>query len=129
MDAGAAFGSNHDPVGDVDLVLVSGAAALTLTGWAYGVLGEVGPSVELGWARAKGVPLAPLVQGSQVEAAVVVTSLRAAAGYVIAAHWRAVAGLEVGGTPAALDVRAEGRRVAGIGGAEMGARIGLGYQF
>jgi hypothetical protein len=129
VDAGAAFGSNHDPVGDVDLVLVSGAAALTLTGGAYGIQGEMGPSVELGWARAKGVPLAPLVQGSQVETAVVVTSLRAAAGYAIAAHWRAVAGLEVGGTPAALDVRAEGRRVAGIGGAEMGARIGLGYNF
>jgi hypothetical protein len=126
-DGGAAFGTAHDAIGDVDLAFVSGAVGIAL-GTDSGTLGvEIGPKVEVGRATARGIPFDTTVRGSRADAALVTASLLAAISMRIAPDWRAALAVDVGATPAGLDARADGRRAGGLGGPMLGVRIGVGY--
>jgi hypothetical protein len=126
-DAGAAFGSAHDPLGDVDMALASGGVALTYSAEGPFLRSELGPKIEVGWATAQGVPMGATVEGSRANAAVVTASILAAISTHLRADWWSALAVEVGGTTAGLDARADMRRAAGVGGLMLGVRLGVAY--
>jgi len=126
-DAGAAFGSAHDPVGDIALVLVSGALGLAVSSEVGPVRAEIGPRIEAGWANARGIAFDATVRASGASSAIAAVSLAAEACFRITPAWWGAAGVDAGTTLAGLDARADGRRAAGIGGPMMGIRVGAGY--
>jgi hypothetical protein len=126
VDAGAAFGSAHDPVGDIALVLVSGALGLAVSSEAGPVRAEIGPRIEAGWGNARGIAFDAGVQASSASRAIAVVSLAAQAYFRITNAWWGAAGVDAGATLAGLDARADGRRAAGLGGPMMGIRVGAG---
>jgi hypothetical protein len=126
-DVGAAFGSAHDPVGDIALVLVSGALGLAISSEVGPVRAEIGPRIEAGWANARGIAFDASVQASSASSAVAAVSLAAEACFRITSAWWGAAGVDAGTVLAGLDARADGRRAAGIGGPMMGIRVGAGF--
>jgi hypothetical protein len=128
-DVGAAFGTAHDPIGDIDLVLVSGALGLAASSEVGPLRAEVGPRFEMGWAHARGVPFDTTVLGSSASGATIAGLLDAQMWFRVASRAWLSTGVAAGDTFLGLDARADGRRAAGIGGPTMGVRVGAGMSW
>jgi len=126
-DAGAAFGSAHDPLGSVQLTLVSGAAGLALLGRAGPLSVEIGPRLEAGPIEARGSPIAASAQGARLDGALVAASLFAGLGIAWSPRWLGVLAFDVGDALVGLEARSDNRPTAGTTGPMLGARVGFSY--
>lgn len=127
VDAGAAFGSVYDALGDVELTLVSGAASLTLFQGVGALSFEIGPRVEVGWVDARGLPISPGARPGRVDGTFAAASLVAALGVQWSAHWRGMFSFDVGDAFAGLQARSDDRPTAGTIGPMLAARVGFSY--
>jgi len=127
LDAGAAFGSAHDPLGSIELALLSGAASLTLLGHAGAISMEIGPRMKVGWIDARGSPISPGTRGGQLDGTFIAASLLAVLGIQWSARWEGIFSVDVGDAFAGLEVRSDSRPAAGTIGPMLAARIGFSY--
>jgi hypothetical protein len=130
-DAGVAFATVQGSLGDISLTVASGALGVAWIARAGSIRLEVGPKAELGMTAAKGVPNSDSsgVRGSNANPVFATASILASAWAVVAGDWSCMFAIDVGGTLAGLDARADGRPVAEVRGAMLGARVGLGRAF
>jgi hypothetical protein len=126
-DAGAAFGSAHDPLGSVQLTLVSGSAGLALLGRAGALSVEIGPRIEGGWIRARGSPIGTSAGGGRLDSAFMAASLFGGLGIAWSPRWAGVLAIDVGGAFVGLEARSDNRPTAGTTGPMLGARVGFSY--
>lgn len=136
VDAGVAFGSGASLLGDVDVLVASGAVAATFTrGTTVAV--ELGPRVEVGVARAVGrVASGRSATGVSVgedEAALVGVGLVAGVRGRLSATWAASLELEGQWVFGGVDARAVDRvtgldaRAAGVFGPAVSLRAGIAW--
>jgi hypothetical protein len=128
-DGGAGMGRNHDVLGDVETLTVSGGLALLLAHAAGASRVAVGPRIELGWVRSRGLGAAAGVAEHDIAGLLAALSLVASVTAPVTARFVAACAVDVGGVLAGAEARADGRTVAGVAGVVVGVDAGVGYRF
>lgn len=124
-DAGAAYGRTSDPLGGIDLWMVTAAVGPSLgRAWEHGSA-ELGPRVELGWGSARGLPAHAGIEGQRASTLLVITTLAATSRLRLGTRFWATLDGEVGPVVHALTALVNTRASSGFGGAMVGARLGL----
>ncbi len=129
VDAGVAWGTQRDTLGDVAVTLASGGAGLTAMAGRGSLRFELGPEIEVGWIWARGVPKGSGVLGSTAGAALGAASVLASLFAEIAPRWTGIATLDLGVAFSGVEARADTRSVADTSGLMVGVRAGLAYAF
>jgi hypothetical protein len=131
FDVGVAFGAVHDSLGDISLTVASAGSGIAWVARAGAVRFEVGPKLELGGIAAEGVPSGDgsSVRGSTASSFFASASMLGSAWAKTAGDWTSMFAIDVGGVLAGLEARADGRPVAEVRGAMLGARVGFGRAF
>jgi hypothetical protein len=127
IDGGAVYGRRSDPLGTIDVVLISGALALTgFVSVAHGTL-EFGPEVESGGLWAHGNASRPGVIASGGTTLVIATSFAATLrGRLGDRSWLGVA-VRGGVVLRGATLLADAREAGGFTGAMLGARAGVSF--
>jgi len=126
-DATAGWTSANDPLGDVSLALYSGGVSFLATAGTLPEF-EIGPHLELGYARAVGAARGAGSIAAGAGHAIALASL-AAGVRVWLDRWALLAEFEAGAALAGAEIFADDRRIATISGFFAGARIGLAFGF
>lgn len=125
LDAGALYGTATDPLGDVEITLVSGRAGVALASETESLSAALGPRLELGWGHAEGRPFEVGTRGDSGGAFVATTSLAASLRVRLVDRWWALIEPEVGGVLRGFRARADERAPAGVTGALAGVGVGI----
>lgn len=125
--ASAAYSPGEHALGDVDLFMVNGRAAVcfALAGGSY--LVEVGPFVELGWGHARGAPSQDLVVGDDASALVALTGLTFGARFALTGSTWLDGSVDFGPTLSGLSALVDGQRERSIDGLSGGLHLGLAW--
>lgn len=128
-EIGAWAGGRADPLGSVNFTLVTGAIGLGVIvgSWPRARI-ELGPEVELGWARASGsadLATTAALQGSTWAS---LGSLVASAHIRLAGRFSMLAEVRFGATFHGLTASSDGRDAGGVAGVCGGARWGVAYE-
>jgi hypothetical protein len=126
FDGGALFGTGHDPLGDVDIGMVTGAlAVLFSTPREAAFAAAIGPRVELGVAWASGSPQSQSTSSYVASGFIATASALGAFHFRIADSWRLAVELQGGATVAPFEAFADTRRVSAVEGAMFGVGLGV----
>jgi hypothetical protein len=127
VDAGVLSGSRADPLGEITLRVVTGAASISAVSAAGPLSLRVGPRLEVGRAFASGSSSdESLASGASAGGWVAMASLSAGARAGLGAGISALVDVDVGATLRGFDALADGRRALGVGGGLAGLRVGVG---
>ena len=131
-DAGALWGSAHDPLGDVDETIATVGVGLLGTGGPEGLLLGLGPRVQAGAGRFRGIAAAPTTVASSTTAPVLLLTLSGFAAFRVEGSLWAFFALDVGTSAYGFDALAESgadrRHVADVLGPILSARLGIGWR-
>jgi hypothetical protein len=125
IDAGAWYGRARDPIGEIDLWLVTGALGGSVSATFEATEIEVGPRVELGYAHAEGRTTQQDVATEGGGTFVSILSLPATGRVRLASSLWAGIDLELGAVLHGLRAQADDRASGGLRGAALSARFGL----
>ncbi len=129
LDVGAWYGLGTDLLGHIDLVAVTGAAALLFGGRRGGRIAALGPRLEAGWCLAQGRPFPDSVaEGGSISSAVVVISAEATIRFSLSRRsWLLIDGA-LGYAVVGPEGTADGRVAAGIEGVVVSLGLGLSFR-
>ena len=120
-------GTAADPLGDVALYGAGLAASLRAAHLAPDLVVEVGPRVDAGWARARGIPASDGVRGASLDAAHVAIGADLRARARLDSRFWILAGAEIGYSLVGIDARSDTRRVTAQIGPRMALSLGLSW--
>ena len=126
-DAAGGWGAFSDPLGNGNVAVYSGGVSLLAASGRRPEL-EVGPHLELGYARAVGLASGPNSIGSHDGRAIALISVTTAARFWFD-RWAAFVAMDLGTTLLGAEIFAADRRAAAVHGAFGGARAGVAFGY
>ncbi|MFO0628599.1 MAG: hypothetical protein U0325_23700 [Polyangiales bacterium] len=125
LDLGAQRGTAFDPLGEIDLGMVTGALGATLTAGGERVALELGPRVEAGWSWVTGRPTVAGVRGGQGDAAVFFLSVIATLRVRVSPRWWTTLDATAGTPLRAVVIESGAARAAGFTGPMLTLGLGV----
>jgi hypothetical protein len=127
LDIDAAHGVSLDRLGRIELTLVGAALAVGPTAHLGQAELTLLARAFVGWARAAGTPYDPSTRSDAGSDAILLLTAGAHARVPIVDAFAGSVDVEVGGAVAGLEAHASGRAVAGVLGATLAVRVGVGW--
>jgi hypothetical protein len=127
VDAGAALGSAHDPLGDISMGLATAGARLLALGGGRSLALGVGPRLDVGAAWYSGNPASPLVSGASDAGPIAALGLDAVVYASMTPAWGLLLDAEGGMGIKSFGATADGRLVADAAGPFLTVRAGLAF--
>ncbi len=125
LDLGAQSGTAFDPLGEIDLGMVTGALGATLTAGGERVALELGPRVEAGWSWVSGRPTVAGVRGGQGDAAVFFLSVLATLRVRVSPRWWTTLDATAGTPLRPVVIESGAARAAGFSGPMLTLGLGV----
>lgn len=125
MDLGAQSGTAFDPLGEIDLGMVTGAVGATLTAGGERVALELGPRVEAGWSWVTGRPTVAGARGGQGDAAVFFLSVLATLRVRVSPRWWTTLDATAGTPLRPVVIESGAARAAGFSGPMLTLGLGV----
>jgi signal transduction histidine kinase len=125
LDVGAQRGTAFDPLGEIDLGMVTGALGATLTAGGERVALELGPRVEAGWSWVSGRPTVAGVRGGQGDAAVFFLSVLATLRVRVSPRWWTTLDAAAGTPLRPVVIESGAARAAGFSGPMLTLGLGV----
>jgi hypothetical protein len=125
LDLAAQSGTAFDPLGEIDLGMVTAALGATLTAGGERVALELGPRVEAGWSWVTGRPTVAGVRGGQGDAAVFFLSVLATLRVRVSPRWWTTLDATAGTPLRPVVIESGAARAAGFTGPMLTLGLGV----